>query len=70
MRPAIRLRVAHLWGGGPPGTKRPYVRYIYIYIYNDSEIIVLGLAKARPNYLLDRCRASMGQARKSAEQYD
>ena len=27
--------------GAPPGTKRPYVRYIYIYIYTDSEIIVL-----------------------------
>ena len=40
MRPAIRLRVAHL-RGAPLGTKRPYVRYIYTYIYTDSEIIVL-----------------------------
>ena len=32
MQPAIRLRVAHL-RGAPLGTKRPYVRYIYIYNY-------------------------------------
>ena len=38
MQPATRLRVAHL-RGAPLGTKRPYVRYIYI--YTDSEIIVL-----------------------------
>ena len=37
MQPAIRLRVAHLRGphSGPKG------RTYYIYIYTDSEIIVL-----------------------------
>ena len=45
MRPAIRLRVAHLRGGGPTRDQKA-VRTIYIYIYiyyiyTDSEIIVL-----------------------------
>ena len=75
MRPAIRLRVAHL-RGAPPGTKRPYVRYKYNYIYTDSEIIVLtrwgslrlapiniadksGLASARPIIVFQAVRRAV-----------
>ena len=44
---------------------KPYVRriYIYIYIYIDAaeaKLVSVGLAQARPNYILGRCLQHRG----------